>query len=66
MIGPADLEAWCDEDSMVETQTSATASARPSADDRWRNRNEAFLRLATGRPLSLTEWRNLRSGLFGR
>ncbi len=66
MIGPADLEAWCDDEPVAETSSATTASSRPSASEQWRSRNEAFLRLATGRPLSLMEWRNFRSGLFGR
>ena len=68
MIGPADLEAWNEDAPEAATATSRIDSndAGGSLVDRWRRRGELMSRLAAGRVLTTTEWRELRGNMMGR
>lgn len=68
MIGPADLEAWNEDAPEAAAATSArdASAAGPSVLDHWRRRGELMSRLAAGRVLTTTEWRELRGPMMGR
>lgn len=68
MIGPADLEAWNEDAPEATAATSPTgaSAAAPSVLDHWRRRGELMSRLAAGRVLTTTEWRELRGPMMGR
>lgn len=66
MIGPADLEAWNEDAPEAAASPSDASAAAPSVLDRWRRRGELMSRLAAGRVLTTTEWRELRGNIMGR
>lgn len=66
MLGPADLEAWEND----EVAAAAPGDATPRGDARStpeRDRSRSLLlRMATGTRLSLRELAEMRGGFFGR
>ena len=60
MIGPADLEAWS------EDADASCEPIRTPAEERLRRHRLLLARAACGRPLSPSEWRELKAGVFGR
>lgn len=60
MLGPADLAAW------TEDHSREIDPPRSPAEESARTHRLLLARLACGRVLTPSEWRELRKGFYGR